>query len=283
MARQANSLQSVYTDHRDNGAKLQKTFLIPVDALVVEHDNNVRLKLDKEHAMKFAHSYMEGKEVPPVYVKMIDGLPHLIEGYHRVTGFIEAQEMGMEATCIECKEFKGDDIDRLVFMMDSSDGKPLTYLEKAEAMNKLNTAHEVSAAEIGRRMGVSHTDVNNKLALAQSPEELKQLVIDEKVSATMAVEYIAKYGNEALERLLFDLERALTKGKTKVTASSGGGVGPFSAAKARTALEIVSQALDYEPLVSKLNKLEGEVDVTFRVGADDLKDLILIIEEYVED
>ncbi|AUR85201.1 hypothetical protein NVP1077O_37 [Vibrio phage 1.077.O._10N.261.45.A10] len=284
MAKTANSLSSVYADKKEQGAKLQKTFLIPLDVIVVDHEQNVRIELDMEHAMRFAHSYLEGKEVPPVYVKMVDGMPHLIEGYHRFTGLEEACKQDPELPAlIECKEFKGDDCDRLIFMMDSSDGKPLTFLEKAEAMELLNSTYEMSAVEIGKRMGVSHTDVNNKLALAQSEQGIKDLVIEGKISATMAIEYLAKYGNDALERILFDLEKALNAGKTKVTASSGSSTAAFSAAKARTALELLSQGLEYEGIVAKLNKLKGQVDCTLTLDASDMKDLILIIEEYTEE
>lgn len=279
----ANSLQNVYQNNRDKGAKLQKTFMIPIDCIVVEHEENVRLELDMEHAMRFAHSFLEGKEVPPVYVKMIDGLPHLIEGYHRVTGFIEAQKQGLEDDCIECKEFKGDDVDRLMFMMDSSDGKPLSFIEKAEAYNKLNSEFGVNATDIAKRMGVSHTDVNNKLCLAQADENIKKEVIAGTISATMAIEYITKYGDDAYERILYDLSKAQSKGKTKVTAASSGGTGAFSAAKARTALEILSGTLNYEHIAPKLGTLQGIVDVDISIEADDLKDLIEIIEEYVGD
>lgn len=280
--RKANSLSKVYEEKREDGAKLQKTFLLPVDVLVVDHDENIRHELDMEHAMRFAHSYKEGKEVPPVYVKMVDGMPHLIEGYHRVTGFMEAQKDDPDLMCIECKEFKGDDVERLLFMMDSSDGKPTTFLEKAEAMNKLNKDFNMNAAAIAKRQGVSHTDVQNKILLAESPEELKQMVIDGKVSATMAVEYITKHGKDALKRLEFDLERALNKGKTKVTAATGS-AGPFSAAKARRIVELLSHGLQYEAIIPQRGELEGEVDVELTLDADDMFELIEGVEEYLED
>lgn len=279
----ANSLSSVYKEKQEHGAKLQKTFLLPLDVLVVEHSENVRLELDMEHAMRFCHSYLEEKEVPPVYVKMIDGMPHLIEGYHRVTGRYEACKQNPELPAlIECKEFKGDEKDRLFFMMDSSDGKPLSFLEKALAMQRLYGEFELSAAAIGKRQGVSHTDVNNKLCLAQAGDDIHQLVIEGRISGTGAIEYITKFGVDAYERILFDLERAAKKGSSKVTAGTGGSASPFSAAKARGALELLAKGLHYDSIVTKLAKLKGDVDVTLTLDVDEMKELIEYIEEYVE-
>lgn len=279
----ANSLSAVYKDKQEQGAKLQKTFLLPLDIIVVEHEHNVRLELDMEHAMRFAHSYLEGKEVPPVYVKMIDGMPHLIEGYHRVTGRYEACKQDPELpSLIECKEFKGDDCDRILFMIDSSDGKPLSYLEKALAMNILNTEYEMTSSAIAKRQGVSHTAVSDKLCLAQAGDDIHQLIIDDRISATGAVEYITKYGGEAHERILFDLERAANAGKTKVTAASGGSASPFSAAKARNAIELLSKGLQYDKVVGKLAKLKGNVDLELTLPVDEVKELIEYIEDYLE-
>lgn len=256
--------------------------LIHVSELVHDHEFNIRDELDMEHVMMFANAYLKGMEVPPIYIILKDNEYHVRDGFHRVAGFKEALKQGLdEYSMIDAKTFNGTDAECLMFMVSSSQGKPLTFLEKAEAYNTLNSEYEMNSASISRKMGVSHTDVNNKLALAQANPLLKDMIREGTVSATQAIEYINKHGNEAYERLKFDLEKALRAGKTKVTAATKN-ESTFTAGMYKEVVKLVAEGLQYEHMVAKLNDLNGDVDLTITLDSEQVKDLVSLIDDYLE-
>lgn len=67
-------------------------------------------------------------------------------------------------------------------------------------------------SRIAERMNMSVTKVNDLLQLAAAPSALRQLVIEGKVSGSLAIETIEKYGDKALDKLLAGLEKT-TNGK----------------------------------------------------------------------
>ena len=256
--------------------------LIAIEDLVHDHEYNIRDELDMEHVMMFANAYAKGLEVPPIYVIKKDDEYHVRDGFHRVAGFKEAINQGLdELTQMEARIFKGTDAECLMFMVGSSQGKPLTFLEKAEAYQLLNTDYKMNSASISRKMGVSHTDVNNKLALAQANPLLKDMVREKEVSATQAIEYINKHGIEAYERLKFDLEKALKAGQTKVTAANKSDKG-FTPAMAKEVVKLVADGLEYQHIIGKLNDLNGDVDLVLTLDSESIKDLIMLLDDYLE-
>lgn len=257
--------------------------LIHVDELVHDHEFNIRDELDMEHVMMFANAYLKGMEVPPIYIMLKDDEYHVRDGFHRVAGFKEALKQGLdENTCIDAKTFNGTDAECLMFMVGSSQGKPLTFIEKAEAYQTLNTEYEMNSASISRKMGVSHTDVNNKLALAQANPLLKDMVREGEVSATQAIEFINKHGIEAYERLKFALEKAQRAGKTKVTAATTKGDVTFTAGMHKEVTKMVADSLQYEHIVAKLDKMSGRMTLELDLDVEEAKALIDLIDTYIE-
>lgn len=279
-AKTVTSLSAVYTEQKANGAKLKKSFEIPVDYLVVDHDKNFRT-LNKDRVDAFAESYLLNRYVPAILVHIEDGAPTVRAGFHRVAGFLKAQESNPELTCIECKEIKGTESEVLAIALLENDGEPLTYLQRAEGMLRMQQ-EGTPPEEISQVLGVSRTDVSNKLCLAEADDEIKAMVRDDQLSATNAVQYIIKHGVDALAHIKHDLERAANKGKTRVTAKSGGSASPFSAAKARNALELVTKGLDYEAVVAELGNMSGDVDLQLTLDVGEVKELIEYIEDYTD-
>lgn len=279
--KQSTSLNAVYTANQGRGAKLKKTFEIPFDILVIDDDRNFRERLDEDQVNGFCHSYLTGKPVPAVVIRMVDGSPELIAGFTRAAGFAKAQKQKPELTLIECKEFKGTNAQALHLMYTENEGKPFTFLEKAELMAAANK-EGLSPEQIGKEWGVSRTDVLNKLCLAEAPDEIKAMVRDEQVSATTAVEYISKHGADAYDKLVYDLNRASKAGRAKVTAKAGKGTSPFSAAKARNSLELLSHGLEYERIAPKLDSMKGDVEFKLTLSVELAKELIEYVEEYID-
>jgi hypothetical protein len=61
----------------------------------------------------------------------------VIDGHHRYYGAIEAMKAGAQIIRLECKDFVGNEADRIAFMVTRNQGKPLTALERAAAYQRL--------------------------------------------------------------------------------------------------------------------------------------------------
>ena len=273
-----NSLHGVYTEQRENGAKLQKSFLIPVAEVQCDWNENIR-PLNREHVDSWLHTLDEGDYVPAILVEMRDGVPWVIEGFHRHTAVTEHDPDAL----IECKEWKGSEGDKLITMRSSTTGLPLTFLQDAEVIAAIKEAEDLSSEQVAKRLGLSRTAVNNKMLVHEACDEIKQMITDGKVSATTVVEVITEVGQEkALAKIQHLLDRANRQGKAKVTAGSGG-TKAFSAAKMRSVLELLSKGLDYEDFALNQDKLnDGDVDIELTLPKGEMVELMNIIEDYVE-
>lgn len=280
MARKSNSLSGVYNATKAAGASLQKEFLIPIASIKCDWDENIR-ELDQEHIERWQHSMREGEWIPSVLVEMRDGTPHVIEGFHRYTAKEQLIEQeGFEDDLLLVKEWKGSAADRKVTMRASTSGLPLTYLQDAEVVADIKADGDYTPEQLAKRLGVSRTAVNNKLLLAEAPKEIKKLVLDEKVSGTVAVEAIIKHGDKALNHLEHMLKKAENKGGNKVR---GSGPKAFSAAKLRSIAELLLQGMDYEQFISDYDKLgDGQVEVELSLDKSEMYELVMILEDYDE-
>lgn len=280
MARKSNALSAVYNANKDVGASLQKEFLIPISQIECDWDENIRER-DDDHIERWKHSMREEEWIPSVLIEMREGVPHVIEGFHRYTAKEELVEQeGFENDLLLVKEWKGSAADRKVTMRASTSGLPLTYLQDAEVIADIKKDGDYTPEQLAARLGISRTAVNNKLLLAEAPEEIKELVKQDKVSGTTAVEAIIKHGNKALNHLKHMLKKSESKGGSKVR---GSGPKAFSQAKLRTLAELMLVGFDYEEFISNQDEYgDGDVDVTLTLDKQDMLDAIEILEEYEE-
>ena len=276
----ARALSAVYSEQRDNGAKLQKTFLIPHGVLVCSWDENIR-DLNEDHVLQWIHTIREGGYVPPVLVEMRGDDPHVIEGFHRWEAYdrILKEDDGFDSVVL-CAEWKGDEGDKLVTMRNSAGGLPLSYLEDAEVILQIKKAKNYTPEQLGQHLGISRTAVNNKILLAEAPKAIKKLVLEEKISATAAIEHIIKHGKDALAHIKRALAKAADKGKPRA-----GGAGPkaFSNAKLRAIAELIAAGADFEQFVNDYDELgDGDVDVTLTLTKADMNELVNAIDDYCD-
>lgn len=106
--------------------------------------------------------------------------------------------------------------DLTVALVTSNSGAPLTPYEVAVVCKRL-IGYQMTEDEIATRIGVSKTQVKNYLTLMSAPHEIHQLVIDEKVSATLAIETYRKHGNDAVALLREGVATAEDAGKERAT------------------------------------------------------------------
>lgn len=105
--------------------------------------------------------------------------------------------------------------DITVSLIRGNSGKNLTYYESALVCKRL-VKYGYELEEIAKRTGIALPLVKNRMSLMAAPLKLREMVADEIVSATLAIEMITQHGGKALEKIQEAMEVATDKGKTRV-------------------------------------------------------------------
>lgn len=239
-----SSLYQHYNQKKKNGTgiKVNRTFIVPLDELYIEPGLNIR-EIDQEHVAEFRDAFIAGESVPPLDVQVTEKGVKVIDGHHRYYGAIEAMKAGSEIIRLECKDFVGNEADRIAFMVTRNQGRPLTALERAAAYQRLrNQGWEPD--EIAKKVKRSLSDVDYHLHLLTCGEELITMVRAGEVSPTTAVALSREHGPQAATVAARQMDKARASGKSKLTRSAA--LPQFSAAKARQFIQIVADQADIE-------------------------------------
>lgn len=235
-----SSLSILYKSKDKNGTEttVKKTFLVPLSELYVEPGFNVR-DIDQAHVEEFRDAFIDGEYLPPLAVQVTEHGVKIIDGHHRYYGAKLATEAGHEIPRLECKDFVGSEADRIAFMVTSSQGKPLSPLERAAAYQRLSNQGWESS-EIARKVKRSIADVEHHLALLEVGDGLIEMVKSGEVAATTAVALSREHGVNASSVAADQMVKAKAAGKKKLTRSDA--IPLFSAVKARRLVELLVDA-----------------------------------------
>ncbi|MDU3160468.1 MAG: DNA-binding protein [Hafnia alvei] len=235
-----SSLSILYKSKDKNGTEttVKKTFLVPLSELYVEPGFNVR-DIDQAHVEEFRDAFIDGEYLPPLAVQVTEQGVKIIDGHHRYYGAKLATEAGHEIPRLECKDFVGSEADRIAFMVTSSQGKPLSPLERAAAYQRLSNQGWESS-EIAKKVKRSIADVEHHLALLEVGDGLIEMVKSGEVAATTAVALSREHGVNASSVAADQMVKAKAAGKKKLTRSDA--IPLFSAVKARRLVELLVDA-----------------------------------------
>jgi ParB family transcriptional regulator, chromosome partitioning protein len=106
--------------------------------------------------------------------------------------------------------------DITVALIRGNGGKNLTYYESAVVCKRL-VKYGFELEEIAVRTGIAVNLVKNRLSLMAAPLKLRELVANETVSATLAIEMISEHGDKALEKIEAARLAASGAGKSRIT------------------------------------------------------------------
>ncbi len=234
-----SNLLQVYKNKDDNETDItvRKTYLLGVSELYIEPGYNVR-DIDQAHVEEFRDAYIAGENVPPLTVQVTAQGVKVIDGHHRYQGAKLAKEAGYDIR-LECKDFVGNEAERIAFMVTSSQGRPLEPLERAAAYQRLkNQGWE--PAEIAKKVKRSPSDIDHHLALLTVGDGLIEMVKTGEVAATTAVAMVREHGAKAETVAKTQLAKAKAGGKKKLTRAAA--MPQFSATRARRLLELLQKA-----------------------------------------
>lgn len=167
----------------------------------------------------FSHCPLAG------YVAMVDGQPvvYIYSGHTRLAATLLAISEGAEIVRVPVVVSQsGVSMEDLtVELIRGNDGKSLTYYESAIVCKRL-IRYGMSEEEIAARTGITVPLVRNRLSLMAAPLKLREMVANDQMSATLAIELINTHGDKALEKAEEAVARAQGDGKDKARKSHTG-------------------------------------------------------------
>jgi ParB/RepB/Spo0J family partition protein len=174
---------------RDMGTRTTSVIRLPIDKVTIDPEFNVRT--DYGDVEELARSIAENGQLDPGRVRLSDdgSTAVLVEGHRRFRAIEIANTKygaGIEAFLCLPEEKGTNEETRIVGMFVRNSGKPLTLLEQAEAVRRL----QIKQWEIGRiskTLGKSNAFINQLLALQGASANLRTAVNNNLISPTAAL------------------------------------------------------------------------------------------------
>lgn len=273
------SINKFYESTKDNkNIKVKKNFSVRPTELDVEAVPNVREKLVPEHVTYFQECYKRGDYVEPIVVldtPTPGGKLAVLEGRHRTLGAIAADlsnDLFVEVRAVPLDEA----VEHYGFMLNSDRKEKFTFLEISKAMVAIKRlSPDKTNADLAKERSQSVTAIENYLLCGRADEDTHNLIREGRITGSQAAEYVRKHGVEgAFAAITADLERVANKGAAAPRAK---GISKFSHAKCLTVMEILTKVV-----VSSKDLAKEKGEVPFKLGVEDAKDLVSIIDEYME-
>lgn len=275
------TVNAIYEDktHGEGAIKKATGFKAKPHVLDPYAIKNVREKLDEEHIAYLESCYLKGEYVEPIVVVQEasdTGMLRVLEGRHRTHAAIRAAkqlpELMVDVRTVPLTEA----VQYYGFMLKSDRRLPFSFLEKALGVGVMKAENpKLSTQQLADFLNCTKTAIENYLLLASGDENTLDLVREGKIAGSQVVEFIREHGaDKAHDAIMAQLNRVAAVGGPR-TPRAPGAKNKFSHGKALDALEIL---LNLQFDIKQLAKDKGEV--TLKLGVQDAKDLIAIVDEY---
>lgn len=236
---------SVKTAMKDAGAKSADLWKVhPSKLRVIEGFNGrIRTSSYEEHVQNIKQSIIENGYYPDkplagyVAKEGDENVIYVTEGHtrHEAVQLAIAEGHEIEAIPVVVKPAGTSVEDLTVALVTSNEGRPFTTYEKSLMIKRL-IGMGMDEDTIAKRLMMTKKQVENLLVLAGAPKQIRDWVIADKISATLAIDELQKHGAKAVERLKKAIETAASKGKKKASAKHVEDK-PAKAKKAKAAAE----------------------------------------------
>jgi ParB-like chromosome segregation protein Spo0J len=110
----------------------------------------------------------------------------------------------------------GNETDEIALQFTANSSRPLTPIEMAPKVKRLHDL-KLDNQAIAKKIGKSPSMVSYLLSLSAAPEEVKTMVKEKSITATMAVDAIRKDPAKAPQNLRDAVDRAKEDGKGRAT------------------------------------------------------------------
>lgn len=146
---------------------------------VIEHVRSLALKIK-------AQGFDSSK---PIKVKWVDDLLVIRDGECRHRAAMQLIQEGFDIPSLPIVITKGNNVDDVVEMVNSNDGRKLDAFEEADAFRRLQS-FGILIEEIAGRIGKSTQYVNDRLLQGEADSDVRELVRDGTLPLTAAKEIV---------------------------------------------------------------------------------------------
>ena len=185
-----------------------------------EYEAHIRDIADSIKQDGFLQSYPLGG-----YVAMVDGEPivYIYSGHTRLAATLLAISEGAEIVRVPVVVSQsGVSMEDLtVELIRGNAGRSLSFYESAIVCKRL-IRYGLTEEEISARTGIMVPLVRNRLTLMAAPLKLREMVANDQMSATLAIELINTHGEKALDKAEEAIARAQGDGKAKARKAHTG-------------------------------------------------------------
>lgn len=196
---------------------IQKTTQFQCDPRLLEVDPGFNAReIDEDHVLSMADAILAGAVMPAIDVRVDAGRVIVVDGHHRRAAYLFLIDRGIDIHRVDCRQFRGNDVDRIAHMLTSAQGKPLTPLQMGIQYKKM-MALNLTEKEIAARIGKSVQHVKDMVVLACANADVHAQVNSGKVSAKVAMKIVKKHGDDAGKVIAGHVATAESAGKKKVT------------------------------------------------------------------
>ena len=257
------SFKALAAHSSETGVKKTDLYRIPPEKIFEEDGFNERDYDDpevEEQIRGFEEAYFNGTYVPPLIVRIDSqtGTVMLIDGHQRLRGAKRAIARGAPIEHLDCLPFRGGNDERILLMLTSAQGLKLKPLGVASSYLRL-TRMGKTVADIAKHINRTTTHVESMLTLATANMDVRVMVREGTVSATMAIEAVRAHGEKAGEFLQKKFKEAKAQGKQALKPSA---------------------IRDWAPPRKVAGRMYDTLELTYKgiIAKSEIKDLLVAIE-----
>lgn len=205
---------------KDIAEKTRDQFMVDPRKIAIEQGHNprdFRLPENQEHLKQMKASVQAQGVLVPLLVRWDVEVKQgvLVDGECRLRAVLSLIEEGVEILTVPAVQVQGNnEADRLLTSLTANTGKPLSKWEIGTAFKRL-IAFGWDADTIAKRTGYTSRFIKESLELSDAPEDVKQLLSEQAVTPSLALQHIRKDGAGAGEKLKEKVAKARAKSPKK--------------------------------------------------------------------
>lgn len=172
-----------------------------------------RKDFDPAHLQELAESIKNHGVLQPIVVRKIDSeLYEIIAGERR---WRAAQLAGLKEVPIFIKEISNEEA-RAVALIENIQREDLNPIEEAIALQEMINEYHYTQEQLAKSIGKSRSAITNTLRLLNLENDVKELIMSNKLDMGHARTLLALEGNKQIEAANFIVERGLSVRQTEI-------------------------------------------------------------------
>jgi hypothetical protein len=195
-------------------AAVSKVTGFNVDPRVIEVEVGFNRPISRATVEGFKTTMRNGRKIPALLVRVEDSKIILVDGEHRLIAALELIGEGIQIVSMEATQFRGNDVDRIMYMLASASENPISPLIQGVRYSQLR-AFGLTNQMIHEGTGKSVTYIAECIALSEANSDVHTAIANGDISSTEAKKVVKEHGSKA--GAVIAAAKA-TSGKKKVTA-----------------------------------------------------------------